>query len=211
MCGRFAVTTTQDDILEAFDVDAATAPLDPGARRDVRPTQEIGVVRAAGEGRSFDFMRWGFLPHWYKAPSDGPLLINARSETLAEKPAFREACRQRRCLIPADGFYEWQSLPDAKKKRVHWLAPHAGGLVAFAGIWQEGNGPDGRVNSVAIVTTAASNDLTHLHHRLPLVIGHNDWPLWLGEAGKGAARLMQVPMEGFWDVTPDRGPVETLL
>ncbi|MEL7215240.1 MAG: SOS response-associated peptidase [Pseudomonadota bacterium] len=205
MCGRFALQTLPPHLATLFDAEPGDVSEKP--RSDIRPTQSITAVVSSEGQRSLTPMRWGFLPHWYSNPKAGPLLINARAETIAEKPAFREACRARRCLIPADGFYEWQAQGEKQKKRVHWLEPSAGGLVAFAGIWQMGRLEDGRsIATTAIVTTAASADVTHIHHRLPLVIGPNSWPLWLGEAGKGAARLMTPPLEGFWAVTPDKGP-----
>ena len=133
-------------------------------------------------------MRWGFLPHWYKSETAGPLLINARAETIAEKPAFRAACRDRRCLIVATGFYEWtKSDQDA---RLPWYFHRRDGApIAFAGIWQNW-GPDTGGPTCAIVTTAANTHVSKVHHRMPLIVETDDWPLWLGEAGKGAARLM---------------------
>ena len=145
-------------------------------------------------------MRWGYLPHWYKTVSGGPLLINARSETLAEKPAFARSARERRCLIPASGFYEWER-PDPKTRLPYWVSPAPGAnlpLVAFAGLWREWRGSDGPLLTCAIVTTPASTALSGIHHRAPLAIGSADWGHWLGEEGKGAARLMAPPAEDFW-------------
>jgi putative SOS response-associated peptidase YedK len=147
-------------------------------------------------------MRWGFVPHWYKTLNGGPLIINARAETIAEKPAFADAVRRQRCLIPATGFYEWHRAED-KSKTPFWVhpAPQAASnlpLVAFAGIWCEWHGPEGPVRTCAIVTTTASTALASIHHRAPLALAEENWPLWLGEAGKGAARLMTPPAEDFW-------------
>ncbi|MGB8621951.1 MAG: SOS response-associated peptidase, partial [Paracoccaceae bacterium] len=140
-------------------------------------------------------MRWGFIPHWYKAPDDGPLLINARAETIAEKPAFRAACRARRCLIPADGFYEWTKTEEGK--RLPWYIHRSDGTpIAFAGIWQEWNGGEGPLVTCAIVTTQANAPMARIHHRMPVSIEQADWPLWLGEDGKGAAALMHAPPDG---------------
>lgn len=162
---------------------------------NVCPTNAIHVVRRGETGRDLLAMRWGFLPHWYASPTDGPMLINARAETLAEKPAFRAACRERRCLIVASGFYEWTK--DATKACLPWYVQRCDGApIAFAGIWQSWGSAD-PVATCAIVTTAANADLSAIHHRMPLMLEPADWPLWLGEAGKGAARLMRPAASGL--------------
>ena len=167
--------------------------LPEGPDYNVCPTQRVHVVRSDGDRRRLGAMRWGFVPHWYKAPADGPLLINARAETIAEKPAFRAAVRARRCLIPASGFYEWTREKDA---RLPWyIARRDAAPIAFAGIWQDWTGGDQTLTTCAIVTTAANARMAPIHHRMPLVLEPADWPLWLGEAGPGAARLMRPPPE----------------
>jgi len=167
------------------------APADLGVdapRPNVSPTQSVPVAVSREDGRLLVPMRWGFVPSWAKAMNDGPLLINARAETLAEKPAFRAAARERRCLIPADGFYEWQGEKGAKTPWV--IRPAAGGMLAFAGVWQDWRGAEGSVATCAIVTCAANRVLAPIHHRMPVVIAPEEFALWLGEAGHGAARLM---------------------
>jgi putative SOS response-associated peptidase YedK len=135
-------------------------------------------------------MRWGFVPAWYKTPTDGPMLVNARAETLAEKPAFRAACRERRCLIVASGFYEWTKSEDGA--RLPWYITRSDDApIAFAGVWQNWGREGDRMATCVIVTTAASDTLSQLHHRMPLILDPGDWPLWLGEAGHGAATLMK--------------------
>ncbi|QPH53369.1 SOS response-associated peptidase [Pontivivens ytuae] len=201
MCGRFSRTDTPEDLAELFEAELVDEVM---PEEDVRPTTDIAVV-VSEYGRRLRAMRWGFLPDWYESPDSGPLLINARSETIAKKPAFRAACRARRCLIPADGFYEWQAL-GRRGKRPHWLSPAAGGGVAFAGVWQDWPGPDGVISTCAIVTCAAPPELAEIHSRLPVAILPEDRALWLGEAGHGAARLMTPPPEGWWAVELDRGP-----
>ncbi len=157
---------------------------------NVCPTTQVHVVTADGGGRRLRPMRWGFLPHWYKSPTDGPLLINARAETIAEKPSFRSACRDRRCLIPVTGFYEWTK--DAESNRLPWyIHPKADNSLAFAGIWQVWEKGDEPLTTCAIVTTGANEQMSAVHHRMPVIVDQNDWPLWLGEAGIGAATLMQ--------------------
>jgi len=170
---------------------------------NVCPTNQVHVVRSGEVARQLVPMRWGFLPHWYKSETAGPLLINARAETIAEKPAFRAACRDRRCLIVATGFYEWTKTELGA--RLPWyLHRRDAAPIAFAGIWQNW-GPDGGVPTCAIVTTSANAHVSAIHHRMPLIVEPDDWPLWLGEAGKGAARLM-VPggqdVLGYYRVDP---------
>ncbi|MEL6701411.1 MAG: SOS response-associated peptidase [Pseudomonadota bacterium] len=165
----------------------------PTPNYNVCPTNQIAVVTSDDGTRRLRPMRWGFLPHWYKTPSGGPLLINARAETIAEKPAFRAAARERRCLIAATGFYEWTKTPDGK--RLPWYIHRADGApLVFAGVWQDwrakdGEGPDGP--TCAIVTCGANEPMSQIHHRMPVILTPDTFGKWLGEEGKGAATLMQ--------------------
>ena len=139
-------------------------------------------------------MRWGFIPVWYKKPTGGPLLINARGETIAEKPAFKKAVRETRCIVPASGFYEWTRLEDGTK--LPWyIFRRDGSPIAFAGIWQNWGKDEDRQGTCAIVTTQANTRIGAIHHRMPLILEPEDWSLWLGESGKGAARLMEPGQE----------------
>jgi putative SOS response-associated peptidase YedK len=157
---------------------------------NVCPTEPVHVVTAVDGQRRLRAMRWGFVPQWYKSPTDGPLLINARAETIAQKPAFRDAVRARRCLIPASGFYEWTKTPDGA--RDPWYITRADGApIVFAGVWQVWDKGDAPLTTCAIVTTGANDAMSALHTRMPVVLSPKDWPLWLGEAGKGAAVLMK--------------------
>jgi len=193
MCGRFVITTPHDEMAQLFAARPANN-LPDVPNTNVCPTTQIHVVSLAGEQRRLGAMRWGFVPGWYKARNGGPLLINARAETIAQKPAFREACRARRCLIPAAGFYEWST--DAQGRKQPWYirmvdeAP-----MALAGIWQNWGADGARQPTCAIVTTAANRAMSALHHRMPVIVPAGDWALWLGEAGKGAARLMRAAPE----------------
>jgi putative SOS response-associated peptidase YedK len=188
MCGRFAITLPPDAMAQLFAaVPANDLPAVPNF--NVCPTNRVHVISGGEAGRRLVSMRWGFLPHWYKTPADRPLLINARAETIAEKPAFRAACRARRCLIPATGFYEWTK--DAEGRRLPWYIHHADGApIAFAGIWQNWDKGENALPTCAIVTTGSAGRIGDIHHRMPVTVAPQDWPLWLGEAGKGAARLM---------------------
>ena len=202
MCGRFAITTPSDAMAQLF----AAAPandLPKVPNYNVCPTNAVHVV-TGGEGRRLGAMRWGFIPHWYKSPTDGPLLINARAESIAKKPAFAAACRERRCLIPADGFYEWTK--DDAGNRLPWYITRTDGApLAFAGVWQDWGQGEDRMSTCAIVTCDANAPMSKIHHRMPVVLEPDDWPLWLGEAGHGAAPLMRPAPEDalrFWRVDP---------
>ncbi|WP_146344278.1 SOS response-associated peptidase [Phaeobacter marinintestinus] len=193
MCGRFAITLPNDAMAQLFAAQPANdLPTVPNF--NVCPTTQVHVVRGTQTGRSLIPMRWGFLPHWYKSPTDGPLLINARAETIAEKPAFRAACRERRCIVVASGFYEWTKTEDGT--RLPWyIYRQDTAPIAFAAIWQSW-GKDDAIPTCAVVTTAANEDLKGIHHRMPLILEPDSWALWLGEQGKGAARLMHPGAQG---------------
>ena len=193
MCGRIANTLPNDAMARLFSA-APANDLPEVPNFNTCPTTRIHTVRAGGDGRQLVGMRWGFVPEWYKAVDDGPLLINARAETIATKPAFREACRARRCLIPVTGFYEWTK--DEAGVRWPWYI-HGEGPLALAGIWQKWDGPEGRIDTCAVVTTGANQSMARIHHRMPVIIAHEDWPLWLGEAGHGAAALMMAPEDAL--------------
>ena len=195
MCGRFTMTHPNDAMAALFGAVPGN-DLPPVPRFNICPTQDVAVVTAEpGAGRRLRAMRWGFVPHWYKAVNDGPLILNARADTIATKPAFREAVRARRCILPASGFYEWSAGPDGA--RLPWYITRSDGApLAFAAIWQpwERDGTD--LVTCAIVTTEAGPDMAAIHHREPVVLDPQDWPLWLGEAGHGAAVLMKATAQG---------------
>jgi len=188
MCGRFAITLPSDAMAQLF----AAAPaneLPDVPNFNVCPTNDVHVIESDGETRRLSAMRWGFIPHWYKKPNDGPLLINARSETIAEKPAFRAACRERRCVIVASGFYEWTREGDT---RLPWyITRQDGAPLVFAAVWQGWDRAEVPMRTCAIVTTAANAPMSAIHHRMPVILEQGDLPLWLGEQGKGAAPLMR--------------------
>lgn len=164
--------------------------LPEGENYNVCPTQRVAVIWQADGVRHLGAMRWGFLPVWYKGLTDGPLLINARAETVAQKPAFRAAVRARRCLVPADGYYEW--FRDGENNRLPWyFSRQDGAPLVLAGIWQDWEQGSERLRSCAIVTTEANAATQAVHHRMPVILEPEDWAKWLGEEGHGAARLMQ--------------------
>ncbi len=188
MCGRMATLLPIEAMAKLFAaLPANDLPFSPNY--NICPTDDLSVV-VSEQGRRLVSMRWGFVPHWYKTVNAGSLLINARAETLAERPAFREACRVRRCLIPATGFYEWAKT--AEGVRLPWFFERRDQTpVVFAGIWQSWDKGGAPVRSCEIVTTAANEAIKGIHHRMPLVLPPQDWALWLGEAGTGAATLMR--------------------
>jgi putative SOS response-associated peptidase YedK len=173
-------------LIEQFDLDVRAVKqmslFDP--RYNIAPTQDVAVIRADGAGRrTATMMRWGLVPSWSKAMTSGPPMINARSETLAEKPAFRSALRSRRCLVPADGFYEWQLTPSGGKgkKQPYYIHRPDGQPFAFAGLWESWKNPESQlaIESCTIVTTAANAALSNLHDRMPVVLAPADYSLWL--------------------------------
>ncbi|MCG8547724.1 MAG: SOS response-associated peptidase [Alphaproteobacteria bacterium] len=189
MCGRYSLTTPIEGIRALFDIDALPnlAP-----RYNIAPTQPVVTVRAAGDGggRELAMMRWGLIPSWAKDPAIGSRMINARAETVAEKPAFRAAFRRRRCLIPADGFYEWEKRQDGKKQP--WRITLEGGVVfAFAGLWESWLGADGsEVDSCTIVTTVAAPAIAAIHPRMPVILDPTGYETWLtGEPDAAGALL----------------------
>lgn len=190
MCGRMAITLPHDAMAQLFDA-APDNDLPDLPNYNVCPTVQIAVVTA---GRRYRPMRWGFVPHWYDKPTGGPLLINARAETIAEKPAFRAAVRERRCLIACTGFYEWERTDP--KQPVPWFVTRTDGqTLVMAGIWQDWRKCDQSLTGCAVVTCAANAAMGRIHDRLPVILDPAAWPLWLGEAGHGAAVLMKACAE----------------
>ena len=194
MCGRMALTLPQDAMAQMFAARPAN-DLPEIPNFNICPTDPVHVVTSDNGVRHLTAMRWGFIPHWYKTPSDGPLLINARAETVADKPSFRDAVRTRRAIIVASGYFEWTK--DAEGGRDPWyITRQDGSPLAFAALWQDWTDQAKDVTrTCAVVTTAATGAMTALHHRVPVVLAAEDWPLWLGERGKGAAPLMQAAVD----------------
>jgi len=189
-----AITLPHDAMAQLFAAQPAN-DLPEVPNFNVCPTQRIAVVTSEEGRRLYRPMRWGLIPPWYKAPNEGPLLINARSETVAEKPAFRTAVRERRALVPASGFYEWDR--SDPKKPLPWYVTRADGEpMVFAALWQAWGQGEERVSTVAILTCAANAQMSRVHDRLPVILEPEDWSLWLGEQGKGAARLMEPVPDG---------------
>jgi putative SOS response-associated peptidase YedK len=202
MCGRYALAVAKEDVEAEFSM-IRIEWFPP--RYNIAPTQPILVVRAERGARRPALVRWGLIPSWTKDFSALPLLFNARSETAAEKPAFRGAFRHRRCLIPATGFYEWQKGADGRKQPFY-LQPASGGVIAFAGLWDEWADDKGNViDTATILTTAANRELSPIHERMPVIVPRDQYDLWLGldpERGEGASRLLLPPPDGTFEAIP---------
>ena len=175
MCGRYTVIASPETIRALFGYQEQ--PNFP-PRYNVAPTQPIAIVRLVEGKRHFALVRWGLLPSWVKDPKTFTLLINARGETAAEKPAFRAAMKRRRCLIPADGFYEWKAL--GGRKQPYFIRAKSGEPFAFAGLWETWTGPNGEeLETAAIVTTTANRTLAAIHDRMPVIVPPAAFDLWL--------------------------------
>ena len=195
MCGRFVITSPPEALRQVFGY--AEQPNFP-PRFNIAPTQPVPVIILENGARHFRLMRWGFLPAWVKDPKQFSLVINARSETVLEKPAFKNAIKRRRCLIPADGYYEWHTSDN--RKRPYFIHRRDGQPVGFAALAETWMGPNGEeLDTVAIVTAAASADLAVLHHRVPVTILPADFERWLGGFADDvteAIALLIAPREG---------------
>lgn len=177
MCGRFTLFDPAVSLAEGFGLGEVPS-LSP--RYNIAPSQEVAAVRipAGGGARELAMMRWGLIPSWAKDPSIGNRMINARAETVAEKPAFRTAIRRRRCLVPADGFYEWKRTNG--RKQPFYIRMRGGRAFAFAGLWDSWEGPeDGIVLSCAILTTGPNELLRPIHDRMPVIVSPREYELWL--------------------------------
>jgi putative SOS response-associated peptidase YedK len=177
MCGRFALTLDPADLQEAFP--EFIFPQQAAPRYNIAPSQPILAIPNDGSGKA-DFFVWGLIPSWAKDPAIGSRLINARAETLAEKPAFCSAYKYRRCLILANGFYEWQALPGTKTKVPHFIHLKTGAPFAFAGLWEQwqaGNGSE--VRSAAIITTEPNPLMAPIHNRMPVILSTHTYTQWL--------------------------------
>jgi putative SOS response-associated peptidase YedK len=195
MCARYVITSPAAAVRALFRYDEQ--PNFP-PRYNVAPTQPIPIVRLLNGKRSYALVRWGFLPAWVKDPRTFSLLVNARGESVLDKPSFRNAMRRRRCLIPADGFYEWA---DGTPRRPYCVRPKSGGPIAFAGLWETWTGPNGEeVDTAAIVTTHANRLLAALHDRMPVIVPPDAFDLWLDCAAvdaETAAALMTPAPDGL--------------
>lgn len=201
MCGRYSLTTPLEAMRQVFQFDSQ---INLAPRYNIAPSQNVLVLRnpttdsaksdSGGAGPELAQLRWGLIPSWAKDATMGARMINARSETVAEKPAFRTAWRRRRCLIPADGFYEWRKAADGSRQPYR-ITFKSGMPFAFAGLWESWRSPDGEtVESCTILTTEASPFLRAVHHRMPVILRPENHARWLDCSGDPPSDLL-LPFE----------------
>jgi putative SOS response-associated peptidase YedK len=201
MCGRYAASRRPEDLVVEFEAQDATddrlLPLD----FNVAPTKEVHVVVARHGVRQLRVARWGLVPSWAPDATGGARLINARVETVAERPAFRAALRWRRCLVPADGWYEWASGPDRPGRQPYFITPADGSVLAFAGLYERREG----LLTCTILTTAATGTLSEVHDRMPIVLDRRRWAAWLDPELAEPRLLLSAPADevlGGLDLRP---------
>lgn len=197
MCGRYTLSSDADVLMEQFGL-SGLAALTP--RYNIAPSQPVLAVRQRDDGgRDAKTLRWGLIPSWAKDPAVGHRLINARSETAAEKPSFRSAFRHRRCLVPADGFYEWAARPGAGKQPWYFHAADRRPL-AIAGLWERWQQTDGEtVESCSLLTTHANAVVAPVHHRMPVMLSAPDYAQWLD-----GRHFDQAALQALMRPLPDR-------
>lgn len=193
MCGRYTSTTAAADLAAYFDVDEVVAP-ELGDRYNVAPTDEVYAVAQSSTGpRRLGTFRWGLVPFWAKDPSVGSRMINARAESVLDKPAFRRPFERSRCIIPADGFYEWQAVEGRKRKQPWYFRRRDGDVMAFAGLWtswRPDHGSDeGRIVSCTIITAGANETVRPVHDRMPVLLPPSAWARWLDPADHDTGTL----------------------
>ncbi len=195
MCGRFALISDTEQLVAQFGIAPDSVAQMPPAvpRYNIAPTQPVTAVRLDDQGqRELTFFRWGLIPSWSKDPSIGSRMINARAETVAEKPSFRTAFKRRRCIIPADGFYEWQKRDNGKQPMyIHATDERP---FALAGLWEMWSDPDGSMlQTCTILTTQPNEMMAQIHNRMPVILEPEDYDMWLdpGDNPEQALHLLR--------------------
>jgi putative SOS response-associated peptidase YedK len=200
MCGRFAFYSPSEATAALF---GASGQIAIAPRYNIAPTQDVAAIRAADNGsRELTLLRWGLIPFWAKDPAIGNRMINARAETVAEKPAFRAAYRRRRCLVLADGFYEWRKEPSGKTP--YFISQADGRAFAFAGLWErwQKSDEDQSIESTTIITTAANTFMASLHHRMPVIVQPEMADRWLSGSDEAlTSALASAPRLQAWPVS----------
>ncbi|MBD2234518.1 SOS response-associated peptidase [Phormidium tenue] len=211
MCGRFSLNKTGDDLADDFLL-RSIPPVMP--RYNIAPSQPIATVVATPENSEphFDFLLWGLIPSWAKDPAIGSRMINARAETVVEKPSFRAAFKRRRCLILADGFYEWETIPGQKTKQPHYIFLKDHTPFAFAGLWEHWNDPasGGELQTCTILTTAANELMEPIHTRMPVILAPEDYAAWL-DPDYYQPQTLQGMLCPYEAEAMDRYPVSTMV
>ena len=211
MCGRYASSRDARDLVDAFEVEEPPEQVLPPSW-NVAPTDPVYAVLGRGGTRSLRVLRWGLVPSWAKDAKGAARLINARSETLTSKPAFRSAYARRRCLVPADGYYEWQR--DGTAKQPWFLTSRDGSPLPMAGLYEVWSRDDGeRLWTCTVITTDAADELGHIHDRTPLLVPRDDWARWLDPEVEDPGQDLLVPATpgvlDAWPVSPAVGNVRT--
>lgn len=185
MCGRYTLHTASETLRKHFQV---ANPVELAPRFNIAPSQSVLAVRMGATDREFALLRWGLVPFWAKDKKIGYRTINARAETVASKPAFRAAFRQRRCLIPADGFYEWK--PQSRGKQPYYISLQQNNLFAFAGLWERWTSDTGDIlESCTIIVTTANDLVGSIHARMPVILNPADYATWLSPSETSAVQL----------------------
>lgn len=205
MCGRFTLSADKETLEEVFP--GVSLPALCCARFNIAPSQPVAVIRTAASGQKEAITaRWGLIPYWADDPAIGNRLINARSEGIENKPAFREPFRRRRCLVPADGFYEWQKIPGSRAKRPIFFRIKGGRVFAFAGVWDLWRRGGEEVTSFAIITCPANELVGRVHERMPVILPEPEqWEQWLKLPAEEVRELLRPLSPGVmeaWAVSP---------
>ena len=196
MCGRFVTNIPAEELRKIFDL-IENPPVE--SRYNVAPTQNVGVIRCCDDSahNKYDHLKWGLVPSWSKDATMGSHMINARSESVAEKPSFRHAIKYSRCIVPVSGFYEWSHI--GKEKHPHYITLKDSSCMALAGIWEHWKSPDGSVlETFSILTTAVNKVLSPLHDRMPVILHPDNYDMWLNKNLHDPHHL-----EGLYQPYPD--------
>ncbi len=201
MCGRYALKTPARELASHFGLDEV---VDVAPRYNISPGTDIPTIRHSPEGkRVMHLLRWGLVPHWAKDPSIGAKLSNARGETVAEKPSFRDAFKRRRCLVPADGFYEWKT--DGRQKQPYYFSLKSGEPIGLGGVWESWRAPNGEiVRTCCLITTGPNDIMLPVHDRMPVIVAPSDYTTWLtGEPGDALDLVKPYPTDAMqaWAVS----------
>ena len=188
MCGRYALHSSPEVVALMFGLSEVPAY---APRYNIAPASQVLIVRTSEAAVAASQLRWGLVPRWAKDPSIGAKLNNARAETVSEKPSFRDAYRKRRCLIPANGFYEWK--PEGGRKQPYYIYPSNGPLFAFAGLWEQWND----LQTCAVITTEANQKMSAVHDRMPVILAPEDYSKWLAGAEYGQGLLRPCPIDAI--------------
>lgn len=193
MCGRFAATTPPDQLAKYFGAEPPALDDEPTADYNVAPTRDVPTVRVREDDRHLDYLRWGLVPRWAKDLRIGSKMINARAETVATKNSFRSALKKRRCLVAADGFYEWKRL-DPKTKQPMYIHRNDGDPLAMAGLYERWTDAEGHreIHTCTIITTTPNATMAPIHNRMPVLLAPGAWDRWLDPDNDDVGSLQEL-------------------